>query len=278
MKIAFVNDTFLEGRGADSVIYELARRLGKKHDVFVIAPESDIPEENFKILRIKAKKLLTGNTLADCLSYFPNSIKFRKELLKLQKKYNFDVFNLHHSSLNPTMRGLPTIVTWHGSPPSKNKIRIFFNKIVLRSLKRNRISIVISDYMKDKLTKTINPKQIKVIYNGVSKEFKPTGKDKEFMFFVGRFEEHKAVHELIRLSKDLDYPIQIAGSGPLEKKLKNYAKKIGADKVKFLGKIPKKNLIQKIPGMQFFYFSFKMGRIWAYFLRGCCLWKTLNRI
>jgi len=30
LRIALVNDTFLQGRGADHVMFELARRLGKK--------------------------------------------------------------------------------------------------------------------------------------------------------------------------------------------------------------------------------------------------------
>ena len=59
-RIAFVNDTFLEGRGADTVIYELARRLGKKHEVFVLAGQTDIKEENFKFIRLNLEKFIPG--------------------------------------------------------------------------------------------------------------------------------------------------------------------------------------------------------------------------
>jgi glycosyltransferase involved in cell wall biosynthesis len=273
MKIAFVNDTFLEGRGADTVIYELAKRLGKKHEVFVIASESDIPEENFKILRINSRKLLTGNTLVDSLSYFPNLIKFRKELLKLQKKYNFDVFNLHHSSLNPAMKDLLTIVTWHGSPISNNIIRIKFNKLVLRSLKRNKVSIPVSDFLKTGLSKIIPEIKIKRIYNGVSNEFKPTNEGKEFMFFVGRLEEHKSIHELINLSKEINFPLHIVGSGPLENKLKNYAKKIDANKVKFLGKISRKELIKQYQKCSFFVSASKWEGFGLIFLESAACGK-----
>ena len=252
MRIAFVNDTFLEGRGADTVIYELAKRLGKKHEVFVIASESDIPEENFKILKIKGKKLFTGNTLMDAISYFPNLVRIRKEILRLYKKYGFDIFNIHHSSLNPAFKGLPAVITWHGSPISNNIIRIKFNKLVLRSLKRNKVSISVSDYLKTELSKTIPKIKIKRIYNGVSNEFKPTNEEKEFMFFVGRLEEHKSIHELINLSKEINFSLHIIGSGPLENKLKNYTKKINADKVKFLGKIPRKELIKQYQKCSFF--------------------------
>jgi glycosyltransferase involved in cell wall biosynthesis len=252
MKIAFVNDTFLEGRGADTVIYELAKRLGKKHKVFVIASESDIPEENFKILKINGKKLLTGNTLIDAISYFPNLIKIRKEILRFYKKYDFDIFNIHHSSLNLAFERFPAVVTWHGSPISNNIIRIKFNKLVLRSLKRNKVSITVSEYLKTELSKIIPGIKIKRIYNGVGNEFKPTNEEKEFMFFVGRLEEHKSIHELINISKEINFPLHIIGSGPLENKLKNYAKKINANKVKFLGKISRKELIKQYQKCSFF--------------------------
>ena len=60
MKIAFVNDTFLEGRGADTVIYELARELGKKHEVYVLSGQANIKEENFKFIQVNLQKLFTG--------------------------------------------------------------------------------------------------------------------------------------------------------------------------------------------------------------------------
>jgi len=247
MRIAFVNDTFLEGRGADTVIYELARRLGQKHEVFVITAETDMPEENFKILKINAKKLLTENLIRDSLSYFPNIFRFRKEISKLHQKYNFDIFNVHHSSLNLAFMGLRTIVTWHGSPPTKNIARKRWNKFILKSLKKNKVSIAISNFMKKGLSRIIPDYRIKVNYNGVSSEFKPKTKktDKGYMLYVGRLEEHKFVHELVRLSKETSSTLNVIGSGPLENRLKNFAKKIKADKVEFLGKVSRKDLIKQ---------------------------------
>lgn len=252
MKIAFVNDTFLEGRGADTVIYELARILGKTHEVFVITCKADIPEENFKILKVNGKKLLSGNTLGDVINYFPNLLKIRKEIIRLNKIYNFDIFSVHHSSLNPLFLGLPAIVTWHGSPVSKNFLRVYLNKTMLKTLKRNPYSFVVSEYMKEELSKKIPKNKIKVVYNGVSNEFKPTNKDEGFMFFVGRLDEHKSVHELIRISKETTFPLKIAGSGPLEDKLKTYKERIKANNVEFLGRISRKDLIKNYQECSFF--------------------------
>ncbi|MBU1252501.1 MAG: glycosyltransferase family 4 protein [Nanoarchaeota archaeon] len=252
MRIAFVNDTFLEGRGVDTVIYEVAKRLGKKHQVFVITSESDFSEENFRIIKINGKKLLTGSNIRDSFSYIPNLLRFRKEVMRLQELYRFDIMSVQHSSLNPAFRGLPAIVTWNGSPLSGNKIRTFFNKFVLSGLKRNKISITISEFLKGNLAKFVPAEKIKVIYLGASEEFKPTRKDKGYMFFVGRLEEHKGVHELIKLSKELSFPVYLAGSGPLEGELKSYSKKIGADKVKFLGRVSREDLVKHYQECSFF--------------------------
>lgn len=254
MKIAFVNDLFLEGRGADTVIYELARRLGKRHDVLVIATESDFPKENFKIFKIKTNKFLSGNTLKDSFSYLPSLIKFRKGVLKLHKKHNFDIINLHHSSLNPAFLNfpVPVIVTWHGTPPSENKIRTFFNRIVLKSLKKNNLVITISNYMKKSLMESVSDLKIKVIGHGIRDGFEFSKEDGKYILFVGRLEKHKRIHELIKISKNLNFPFVIAGSGPLEAPLKEYSEKIGAEKVIFLGRVSDKKLKELYKGCSFF--------------------------
>ena len=92
MRIAFVNDTFLQGRGADTVIYELAKRLGKKHEVFILAGQTDIKEENFKFIKIGLEKLYTGK-IKD-FNFFYKLYKLRKEVKRLQKKHHFDVYLL----------------------------------------------------------------------------------------------------------------------------------------------------------------------------------------
>ncbi|MEM4152953.1 MAG: glycosyltransferase family 4 protein [Candidatus Pacearchaeota archaeon] len=272
MKIAFVNDTFIEGRGADTAIYELARRLGKKHKVYVIAGKSrGFKEENFKIIEIKTGKLYTGS-LRDYF-YFSKIKQFRKEILKLNAKYKFDVFNVHHSALNPAFKGLNIIVTWNGSPPTNNIIRKILNKIVLITLNRNKKTIAISNFLKNELSKFINKEKISMIYDGVSNEFKFSRKDKGYMFFVGRHEPHKSIDELIKLSKNTNFPLIIAGSGPLSEKLKDYSKKIHANKVKFVGKVSRKKLISLYQECSFFVSASKWEGFGLIFLEAAACGK-----
>jgi glycosyltransferase involved in cell wall biosynthesis len=270
MKIAFVNDTFLEGRGADIVIYELARRLGKKHEVYVLAGETNIEEENFKFIRLNLPKLVTGK-ISD-FNYPLKIVRLKREIEKIQKKYEFDVFNLFHSALNLSFIGFPTIVTWLGSPKTDNLFRVAINKALLRTLKNGQ-TIVISKYLREKISFL---KDANILYCGISNEFKPLKKsiDKNYMLYVGRLEKHKCVDEIIKLSKKLNFPLKIAGYGTEEKKLKIYSKKINANKVTFLGKVSRENLIKLYQECSFFVSASKWEGFGLIFLEAGACSKT----
>lgn len=271
MKIAFVNDTFLEGRGADTVIYELAKRLGKdKHDrVYVICGESNFKENNFKIIKIKLEKLFTGK-IKD-LDYFSKLKKLRKQILELNKEYRFDIFNVHHIGLNSAFKGLPTIVTWNGSPLTKNPLRKIISKTWIKTLNNNEKTIVISKFLGSQL-KNIKS-QIEFIPDGVSDDFHPINKDKEYMLYVGRLEKHKEVQELIRLSGNINFKLKIAGYGPENEILRVLAKKLNAP-VEFLGRVSRKKLIQLYQECSFFVSASKWEGFGLIFIEAGACAKT----
>jgi len=261
LRIAFVNDTFLEGRGADTVIYELARRIGKEHDVYVIAGETNIKEGNFKFIKINLPKLFQGN-LSD-FDYFGKLDKLYKQISDLQAKYHFDIFNVHHIGLSPTMNKFNTVYTWHGSPPTNN----IFRKAISIYFKHNikyQNKIFISEYMAS-LFKSGTAGII--INNGLSKEFRPKSKndDKEFMLYVGRLEKHKNVSDLIKVASSIDMPLVVVGYGPEEEKLKLQAGDMDYERyylhknycVSFLGKISRKELLSLYQDCSFFVSSSK---------------------
>jgi UDP-glucose 4-epimerase len=248
MRVALVNDTFLKGRGADTVVYELAKRLGKEHEVYVLTGETNIKEENFKILKIKLPKLFTGS-LKD-FNYPYKMYDLRKEIKRIQKNYRFNIFFVFHSNLNPAFLGLPTIVTWLGSPRTKNIFRRTLNNFLLKTLKENKKTIVISKYLRKKINFL---KDVSVIYCGISKEFKPLKKeqDRKYMLYVGRLEKHKKIQEIIELSRELNFPLKIVGYGPEERSLKKIKDKLNAP-VDFLGRVSKKELIKLYQECSFF--------------------------
>lgn len=253
MRIAFINDSLLVGRGTDQVVFELAQRLGKKHDVKVITSIADLPEKNFKIILVKGRRLVTG-TWRDFLGFF-QIFKYRKFADK------FDVINLHHATLAFAFLGKKNVVvTYNGNPPTigEKKFRRFFrnlsnavNRLILRF---NEETIAISEYAKKELIKNKIPEnKIKVIYYGVGNEFKKTIKRKDggYMFFVGRHETYKGIDEIIRISRDLNFRLKIAGSGTRTEELKMFAKKINAP-VEFLGRVSEKEKIKLYQECSFF--------------------------
>jgi glycosyltransferase involved in cell wall biosynthesis len=252
MRVCFVNDTFLLGRGVDTVIYELARRLGKKYKVKVICGKGfcNYKPENFKIEEIDIGKAFTGS-IKDLL--FP--IKLLK-LRKFLRKIDCDVVNLHHSTLFLGLIGMKNvIVTYHGSPPAygiSKYPRTLINFLGKISLRFARKVISISEYLKRELVRFGVPEEkIIVIPNGVSKEFKPTWRDKNYMLFVGRLERHKRVDELIRLAKEINFKLKVVGDGPERKKLESLANEIKAP-VNFVGKMSRKELIKLYQECSFF--------------------------
>ncbi len=252
MKIAFVNDTFLQGRGVDHVIFELARRIGKEHEVDVITAEHDLPEENFRIKKIRGGKLVKGN-ITD-FAFFKNFPLFRKAAK------GYDIINLHHSTLNPAFFGFKNVVvTYHGFPfvflseKGLRKIgRSTVNRLGRKSLRFGKKVVSISEYLKKELVDHGVPRnKITVIQDGVDRIFKPTWKDRNYMLFVGRHEKHKNIDELIRISSELGFPLKITGQGPETQNLKKLARRLKAD-VEFLGNVERGELVKLYQNCSFF--------------------------
>jgi glycosyltransferase involved in cell wall biosynthesis len=273
MKVGFVNDAFLSGRGTDRVIYEIAKRIGKKHEVTIICGKSNIRHENFSVKELGFEKLVSGS-----VSNYFNSIKNIRKCCK-----DLDVINLHHASLNLAFLGFDNVVTtYHGSPfmkeSERNPVRFlargFINKVNLFSLRFDKKIIAISNYMKDVLKKNLIPEnKISVIPNGIdTSKFKPTWEDKGYMLFVGRHEPHKRIDELIKLSKIVSYPLVIAGSGSETKRMKELAKKIKAP-VKFVGRVSTDELVKLYQNCSFFVSSSRWEGFGLIFLEAAACGK-----
>jgi glycosyltransferase involved in cell wall biosynthesis len=246
--IAFINDTFVNGRGADTVIYELAKRLGKRHNVYVLAGETNIVPLNFKFIQLNLPKLLTGK-ISD-FKYFEKMRKLNLEMTKLEEKYKFEKLFVCHGGLSPAFNSNKKVTyIWMGSPSNKNPLRKIIAWYFKRKMKENEI-ITISKFMKNELEKA-GAKKIKIISLGVSNEFKPSKNKKEFMLYVGRLEKHKNVKDLIKIAKNINFPLRILGYGPEEEKLKKFAKKINAP-ILFLGRVSRKELVENYQKCTFF--------------------------
>lgn len=270
MKIAFVNDTFLEGRGADTVMLELAKRLGKTNKIYILAGKTDIKEENFKFIKLDLPKLFTGS-ISD-FSYFKRMKNLHKQITELNGKYSFDKIFVFHGGLSPALKNYNNVIyIWLGSPLTRNILRKLASRYFKGQMKKNKI-ITISKYLNQELKK-IGAKKTRVILLGVSEEFKPTNKDEEYMLYVGRLEKHKEVQELIRLSGDIDFKLKVAGYGPEDKKLRILANKLNAP-VEFLGRVSRKELIELYRECSFFVSASKWEGFGLIFIEAGACAKT----
>lgn len=253
MKIALVNDSMKIGNGADHVLYEVAKRIGAmpEHEVFVLANECEFEEDNFTFIPLKIEKLYTGKLLKD-INFFGKMRRLKSQVKKLQQEHEFDIFNVHHLALGKSFvcTGKPVVVTCHGTPLNISALRTLFIKHLEKT--NNLPIIAISNYMSDQIS---SPQKF-LIYNGVDRNiFKPLSPsvDKGYMFYCGRLVPHKGVMSLIFLSRDIDYPLIIAGTGTSEQEelLKYTVKKFNAP-VTFLGKVTFQQLIKRYQECSFF--------------------------
>lgn len=249
-KIAFVNDTFLQGRGADTMLYEIARRIGKKHEVYILTGETNIPEENFKIIKVQIPKLYTAS-LED-FAYFKKMRILSEDIHEIDQKIGFDKILVFHGGLSPAFTGNKKVIyVWLGSPKTYNPLRRLVSEFYQRKMKHNKV-ITISDFLNEELKKR-GIKKTKVIILGASDDFKPLrgNPDKQYMLYVGRLEKHKNVNDLIKISKEVNFQLIVAGYGPEEENLKKLAHKLKSP-VTFLGRVSRDKLIQLYQEASFF--------------------------
>jgi glycosyltransferase involved in cell wall biosynthesis len=91
-----------------------------------------------------------------------------------------------------------------------------------------------SEFMRGKMLDRIPPEKLKVVMNPLDISLYPfDGKDQGYYLFVGRMSKEKGVGPLIRVFRELNLPLKLAGSGPLEGEYRKLAE--GAANIQFLG-------------------------------------------
>lgn len=138
----------------------------------------------------------------------------------------------------------------------KSKIALWIIKLIEGlSYKYADIAIVASKHNKDYVCKNYHPKRIEVIYNYVDITlFKPMTNMKKYddrIIYVGRLSNEKNLFNLVRAFTTLPITLDVYGSGKLEEKLKNEARKLRV-KVNFSGVIPNHDLPKVLNKYKYF--------------------------
>lgn len=225
MNIAFFNHSLTIGSGIDTVIYELAKRIAKKHNVTVFTFDSSYINEDFEIEEIKLplKNKVTITALAPI--FIRNAIKIRKLLER------FDVVNTHHYPANIISMNLKkplNVVTDWGSVDSKlftnieEKMYVKFTTLMHKHVARHADYVMTPcDFVKKRIDKEYNIKSTKIFLDGINFDIfdkdkikcdsiytkYPALKYNRVILFVGRITPSKNIETLINAFKVINKKI-----------------------------------------------------------------------
>ena len=172
-----------------------------------------------------------------------NGVPFFTPLYAKEKKIAF----IHHLTKDIFFRELPFIFAIIGHLAEK-LIPLIYHNIDF---------ITVSNSSKEEMIKAGIPRdKIKIVYNGISNNYKPDWKKKSsypHILYLGRLKKYKQLDHLIRAMKIVkkevkDAKLSIAGSGDIEEELKKIVEEIGLNEtIKFHGYVneeKKKHLMQ----------------------------------
>ncbi len=253
--------TSLDKGGAENHVAILSNEQMKyKNEVFIFISKNSTYWSNF--LKKKNIKIFKSNHFNE-ENFLNRLIKFVKDinyLIKLLNKYKPDVLHAHLPYMEIVtfismffLNYKPKfIITKHVDSDffrgSRDQNKTLYGSIIskiisLKSQKVIAISYAVKNFFVDNYFSIKNEK-IKVIYYGLdnldilsrkNKKIILNSKNKKNTLVIGciaRLVPQKSIDNLINsllFIKDLDIKLIIIGKGPLEKKLKNYAKKMNLE-------------------------------------------------
>lgn len=258
MKITFIYDALypeVKG-GVEKRIYELGKRLARKHEVYWYTfnwwgNEKVIERDGIIIRGLGSpRNLYSGNrrSIKEAI-YF----SFRIFIKGIEKSdiidcQEFPYIPCYPAKLHSNLKESNLVITWHeywgdywkeylgnlayfGKYLENNLLKLTSNHIVVSKLTLSRLL-------------NLELKNYSIVPNGIDtnqiKKIKPYTKGYDAIF-VGRLVEHKNLEFLLKsmkfvLSEYPDFTLGIIGDGPERERLERYVKELGISKnVEFLG-------------------------------------------
>jgi len=236
--------------GVETVIHQLSLgsvRLG--HQVVVLAMSR---EKKSRIIDFEGYQVhLVPQSFQFASTPFGFSIfsVFKKLALEadiIHYHYPWPLMDLAHLFFMPKR---PSLVSYHSDIVKQSFLKRIYSPV--QNIFLREMEFIIASTSNYFLTSQVLNKfssKVKIIPYGIEDFFEDTMHSHHldswksvfpnpFFFFVGVLRYYKGLKTLIDASKETDLKVVIAGDGPEAKKLKAYAKKIGAAHVFFVGKI-----------------------------------------
>lgn len=266
MRILMASDLFhpyILG-GGERQMYEVAKRLAKKHEVHVITKKLGKSANYEKHEGIHVHRIRVPSRGIALESPMNGLFFMMRVFFKSMRLGEFDVyapqqfFPIPPIWLTSRIRGKPIVMTihdvyrdvWLRKYGVKGHLMTLFERMMLK-LPSARI-ITVSNSTKEKLLESGVPENvIKITQNGVNigeyDKIKVRKSAKPRIIYLGRLFWSKNVDDLIvAFSKlDLEAELYIVGAGPEMENLENLAKKLGVkDRVFLTGFVDDKKMVE----------------------------------
>lgn len=225
--------------GIERRLHEVCRRLSKKHEMIVLTSQlkdTELEEEmdGYTVKRLPSKfytnynppHVSTPGVLQALNELEPDLVDFHyrwspsytKAMKAYEGKWVFTFHNTYGEGQGP-MRYLSTMNDF------------FFCQMI-----RDKHVICVSDFVKnDLISRDFKEENLEVVPTGVD-FVTDSGKDENFILFVGRLVKTKGLSTLIEAMRTVDYKLVIAGTGPEEETLRLMVNKYDlGDRVKITG-------------------------------------------
>jgi glycosyltransferase involved in cell wall biosynthesis len=254
---------FLFG-GGERHIYEVAKRLAKKHEVHIITRKLKGSTSYEKHAGMHIHRVFVPSGKITLESPLEGLIFMMGSFFKSLQLGDFDVyypqqfFPVPPTRLTSKIKNKPIIVaiydvyhdTWVQKYGLRGHLMAIFEKIMLKLSYTGVITI--SNSTKGKLVANKIPSSvIEIVYSGVNMsafdEVKVKKHDKPRIIYLGRLIGYKHVDDLLTAFSrlGLDAELSIVGEGPEKKNLKKLAKSLGIQhKVFFTGFVDEKKKIE----------------------------------
>jgi phosphatidylinositol alpha-mannosyltransferase len=254
------------GGGVGEVVKALEHGLSKKgHYVKILTPrprdyEGEVPNQIITLGMSVKTKAFSGTAWQWSVSVDNNEID---EVFEREK---FDIIHFHEPWMPFWSQQLVqrsksvNIATLHaasfdnmGSKSIKNVVTPYTKPMIKYFDEFTAVSDAATSYFK-----TLSDREVKIIPNGIDiKKFskRPSSAVRhpkmKTIFYVGRLEDRKGLKYLLRAYNELcsrrdDVQLLIAGSGPDEKKLREYVTELEIPRVTFLGFVSDEEKIHQL--------------------------------
>jgi glycosyltransferase involved in cell wall biosynthesis len=229
--------------GIEHRIHHISSILAREHEVIVVSGQlpGTMEEEEmggYRVLRLPSK-LYTN--------YNPPHIVTKGILAKLNE-LEPDVVDFHYrwsGSYRKAMRRYPgkKVFTFHNTFGEGEgfigKLSALNDIVNTGFIKGFDKVVCVSEFVRNDLEKRGFPSDLlEAVPNGVDPPAELSGKEGDFILFIGRLVRTKGLDYLLKAMESVTTPLMIAGGGPEEQRLRKIVQSNGLeDRVKILGRV-----------------------------------------